>query len=281
MKKLTAFLFLLVALFATNAYARPLTLNEILEATCRIRVTLASGSGTAVFIDDNYVYVLTNAHVVGNNKNASVEFFPKGKQTTAFSGKVVWKAYQNRTDVDFAVIAIDKRQFGDKLPRIIPLLPQRHQLKGSEYIASAGCPRAEWAKAFEGHFTGLEGSRILFIPPPNPGQSGSGIHVNVKHENGKTYTYVGAVLTWQIAKKGGAIPVSTLHQLLRSRQGYKPQPIPISYRYVADYKYALGEDGIYYGINKDAYGRESVTLPPHKKGLRFLSWGIPCPPGGS
>ena len=62
---------LLVLAFAATANAKFLTLNEIGEASCRVKVSDAAGSGTSFSEDKDYIYVLTNAHVVGNNKQAT------------------------------------------------------------------------------------------------------------------------------------------------------------------------------------------------------------------
>ena len=61
--------------------AQFLTLNDIGEASCRVRVSGAAGSGTSISEDDKYIYVLTNAHVVGNSRNATCEFFRYGRKT--------------------------------------------------------------------------------------------------------------------------------------------------------------------------------------------------------
>ena len=61
---------MLIAVSST-VQANFLTLNQIGEASCRVRVSGAAGSGTAISQDDQYIYVLTNAHVVGINKSAT------------------------------------------------------------------------------------------------------------------------------------------------------------------------------------------------------------------
>ena len=73
---------LLFGMFCSSTYADLLTLNDIGEASCRVRVSGSAGSGSSIAADDQYVYVLTNAHVVGSNKKATCEFFRFGRKTS-------------------------------------------------------------------------------------------------------------------------------------------------------------------------------------------------------
>ena len=281
---------LLSTFMCSIALARPLSLNEITQASVRVSTGSAWGSGTCIYYDGSSYYILTNAHVVGSSSQANVEFFAGGWKTSFLQGKVIWKQFQDMTDVDFAIIKISKEKLGNFKPRVIPLLPAKYNVKSNEYIASVGSPEARWAMAFEGRFIGGDDSRLLFTPPPKPGQSGSGIHVNVKAENGEIYTYVGAVITWLIGNsqgkdangfdsaQGGAIPVSTLYRVLDNRTNYMPNRVPSHYKYVANttshiHYYALGNDGNYYLMKTNpSTGLRSVHV---KKGVTIVRWGIP------
>lgn len=278
---------LMSVMIGSVAFARPLTLNEITQATVRVSTGSSWGSGTCVYFDGQSYYILTNAHVVGNSSTASVEFFSRGWKTSFISGPVIWKKFQEMTDVDFAIIKIPKNKLGNYKPRVIPLLPSKYTVKSNEYMASVGCPEARWAQAFEGHFIGGDDSRLLFTPPPKPGQSGSGIHVIVKAEDGNYYTYVGAVITWLIGNssgkdangfdlaQGGAIPISTFYRVIDNRTNYQPNRVPDHYQYVnwTDHVhyYALGDDGCYYLMLPKEDGRFYVQA---KKGVKIIKWRI-------
>jgi hypothetical protein len=279
---------LLILTSIQYCYAKPLTLNEITQASVRVSTDSAWGSGTCVYFDGNFYYVLTNAHVVGNSSTASVEFFAIGWKTSFIEGPVIWKKFQELTDVDFAIIKIDKSKLGKFRTRVIPLIPANSSFDAKAYLQSVGCPEARWAQAFEGHFIGGDESRLLFTPPPRPGQSGSGIHVNIKDANGEYHTYVGAIITWLIGTgtgkdangfdlaQGGAIPISTFYKVLEQRTDFRPNKVPSHYQYVVyhTHEYALARDGKYYIIQTKPDGSRFVRLP---KGMEVLEWGITLP----
>ncbi len=286
LKKIFLFLTLLLCpiIGSTTAYAEPLNLNQILEATCRVRAGNASGSGTCIMEDQNNYYFLTNAHVVGGSVNLAIEMFINGKQSKRIPGKVVWKRHQGRTDVDFAIIRVSKTAMGKFIPRVIPVVYDGYKISQGQYIASAGCPQARWANAWEGHATTNSQSRVLFVPPPLGGQSGSGIHVYLKDPSGEWHTRLAAVLTWSIGNQGGAIPTNTLYAAMQGRV-FEPQKIPNHWIEVAKHaihydQWAKGTDNKYYKmiLNPEWSGKGSgshyVRMPP---GIEVIKWYIKCP----
>ena len=273
-KKILLFLALILCPVGLNA--EPLNLNQILEATCRVRAGNASGSGTCIMEDQGNYYFLTNAHVVGSSTSLAIEMFQNGKQSRRIPGRVVWKRHQGRTDVDFAIIRVAKSAVGKYIPRIIPVAPDGYKISQGQYIASAGCPQARWANAWEGHATTDSQSRVLFVPPPLGGQSGSGIHVYIKDPSGEWHTRLGAVLTWSIGNQGGAIPSSTLYAAIKGRV-FKATKIPRHWREV-EYaihrdKWVRATDGNYYKVLKKADGRQFARFPA---GVKAIKWGIEC-----
>lgn len=273
-------------LCAANLYAAPLTLNEIGEAACRVSVPRAMGSGICFKFDGSKYYVLTNFHVVENNSAAFVEFFKYGYKTKKIEGKVVWRSFKDSSDVDFAIIAIDKEKFADYAPRVIPLMGPDEKIKSGDYIASVGCPEGRWAQGWEGHFNGNSNSRLYFVPAPVGGQSGSGVIVNIKTKNGYV-SKVGAIVTYQISEGilkigkgdngyvGGAIPIATLYKVL-SKQTYKPVSFsPLTHRYMS---YVLCSNGQVYESYINGNGKECVDIP---NGTTVIQWdyaGGCCPP---
>ena len=107
---LLSFIFFFV-LCSSTAYGKFLSLNEIGEAACRVRVSSSAGSGTSIAADDEHVYVLTNAHVVGSSRQATCEFFRYGRKTQRLPGSVIWKSHSSRSVRDFAIIRIKKSYF--------------------------------------------------------------------------------------------------------------------------------------------------------------------------
>jgi len=280
MKKL---LFAIVAavatLYSAVAMARPLTLNEISEATCRVRCGSASGTGTCIAEtpDGQSYYVLTNAHVVGGSSRGTLEFFKGGHVTEKLPARVVWKQYRRGSDVDFALMVVSKSLFGEHQPRVIPLAPQGYEPQTGYYIAAVGCPSARWAQGWEGHIINRGASRVMFVPPPIGGQSGSGVTVLIQGRDGQWYTRVGAVLTWRITSggltQGGAIPVSTLYNILAN--SHVPYMTPASYQEVADVDDESGYRRVY--PNQPSYG----SCPPGSGSCPPGSGSCPPRAGGS
>ena len=93
MRSLLLSFMLFFAICSSAAYGKLLSLNEIGEAACRVRVSSSAGSGTSIAADDEHVYILTNAHVVGSNRQATCEFFRYGRKTQRLPGSVIWKSH--------------------------------------------------------------------------------------------------------------------------------------------------------------------------------------------
>ena len=275
-----------------TASAKFLTLNEIGEASCRVNADDARGSGSSIAQDKQYVYVLTNAHVVGNSQRVTCEFFRYGRKTAPLAGEVIWRAYSEQRVLDFALIKIPKSLFGSMPPRIVPLAPPSHIVKRDDYIASAGCPQGRWLQLWEGHAlsTGSQ-SRVLFTPPPLGGQSGSGVYTMIKGN-----THLAAVLTWNVdGDKGGAIHIANFWRAIKGEVNESQfQKIPSSWKFANEPEaptakakkiegktvrkrayYALGSNGYHYlQTFKEGIQWKSVTIPNEHKGVRIVKWNI-------
>ena len=309
MRSLILSFVLFITLGSSIAFGDFLTLNQIGEASCRVRVSSSAGSGTSIASDENHIYVLTNAHVVGSNKNATCEFFRYGRKTGRLPGSIIWKSHSSKGVRDFAIIRIDKSLFGSFPPRIVPIAPYDHVVEKDDYIASAGCPRARWLQLWEGHaLSEASRNRVLFTPPPLGGQSGSGVYTVIDGD-----TYLCAVLTWKIENnKGGAIHIGNFLRAVKGEAANDEEMIiPPHWEYVnqptsrnsqdPDVEaftdaartpsivirtayYALGENGIHYLQNFDRKGwLQSVDLPKGHKGTKIIKWNVvlnvQCPNG--
>jgi len=292
MRSLLLSFILFFAICSSTAYGKFLSLNEIGEAACRVRVSGSAGSGTSIAADDEHVYVLTNAHVVGSSQQATCEFFRYGRKTQRLPGSIIWKAHNNRSVKDFAIIRIKKSLFGAFPPRIVELAPVDHVVKQNDYIASAGCPQARWLQLWEGHaLSEASNNRVLFTPPPLGGQSGSGVFTVIDGD-----TYLCAILTWRIeSDKGGAIHIGNFLRAVKGEASHNNDiKIPRSWEYAAQSTqqlpttqsayYALGSNGMYYLQNFTSVGWErSVTLPVGHEGTRIVTWNVilrvQCPGG--
>lgn len=290
MKRILALVVCLTALMVTSVtYAKPLTLDEISEAGCRVQTRIGGmatgyGSGVCIYEDTLNVYILTNAHVLGMANTAGVEFFKMGYVSPILNARVVYKARKVNTDIDFCLLAITKSSFGSyPLPRVIPLAPKGCVPQKGYCVSSAGCPEGRDLVMWQGYVANSNTSRIFFAPAPVGGQSGSGLLILVQGADGDWYTRVGAIITWRIGDKavggkaiGGAIPVDKLYALLEG----KPQAETTSWNYhhVSQFckhcgqpqeAHALASDGKLYCV-KYVDGKPTVTLIPP---VYVVRWG--------
>jgi hypothetical protein len=268
------------------AEAKPLNLNEIQQAVCRVTASQgfeqAKGTGTCIGETSDGYYILTNAHVVGRASSVNLEFFRGGYKTGFIPAKVVWTAYNRNSSHDFAVCKVDKQYFGKYPPRIIRLAPSDYKLQEGYYIASMGCPGGRWAQGWEGHIKFDENNRVIFAPAPIGGQSGSSLVVCIPDNKGELHSRVGAVLTWRFGDgtdaTGGAIPIKHLYAAMDGRM----PSYNVSHKYteIARRAYFLGTDGQVYIGTEDDYGHLHVTYPPNVTTQKYLGLNNPYSVGG-
>ena len=92
--------------------AQPYRMEDVFDASCRVMVRGAAGSGTFVGVAEdspNVARILTNYHVVTNEVNVTVDFWTNGEKQT-IKGQVVKRAYDANMPADFAIIAVDANE---------------------------------------------------------------------------------------------------------------------------------------------------------------------------
>lgn len=156
-----------VILCIYGAYANA-SLSECIDATCRVS---SGGTGCVFEVTDEYVYVLTNAHVVRGESTIKCVFWQGGHQSSPIPGRVT----RVSEAADAAVIVLYAKHFSGRVPKPIPIAPRDYTLTVGQTIASAGCPGGAWTTGWRGHVLGHNGKDILFTPTPALGRSGSAI----------------------------------------------------------------------------------------------------------
>ncbi len=202
MKNLLFILLSFVLLSASKLQAKPLTLKEATEASCRVtsidEFSYTRGSGTVVNEDDKKYYILTNAHVVDQSNGVWVEFFKDAKKSFFIPAKIELIRYQNNTSIDLAIISVKKTLLGKQSPRVIPLASKEFKINEGDYIFGAGYPSGNWAMCWEGRINDVMRNTVTFNALPSPGQSGTGVLANIPDEKGELHTKVVTLLTWRI-----------------------------------------------------------------------------------
>lgn len=199
-------------LFAVEFRRAEPTLGDVHAASCRVRVSNARGTGifNGYNAAANVAYISTNDHVTTNNGSCKLDFWTNAKMETV-DGRVVYSLRDDRASRDFAIIAVDADALKKIDPPYIPMRAiQLNALRGRVFYSS-GCPDGRFDQGFKGIIESTDGGMAIFSPPPVPGQSGSGICVNI---DGKIYDV--AKLTYLLGtkgadeSKGGALPLANL-----------------------------------------------------------------------
>lgn len=276
--------FFWILLISSISYGSDSFLRNISEAACRVTAGNNCGSGTAVHIDEQSVYVLTNAHVTENYRAANVEFWKYGRKVDKpISGRVIWKI-KNGFLYDFSIIQIPKTSF-KSLPKIAKFIPIDYNLTQNQYCATAGSPRSEWLSIKEGYVLSIDNTSVKFYPIPQDGQSGSALFVNINNK-----PYIAGVITGRTGNlardqngfsvnHGYAIHINQLRKSLNNNVKYKKVLKNTVYletkngiQVALGKLYALGDDGKYYIQNEDG----SVNVPP---GTKIIKWNQSGPNG--
>ncbi len=158
-------------------------LDDALHAVCRIKVPGSAGTGMAFAQDEANVYVLTNAHVAGARRGNRVtcEFWRDGHKSVPLPGVNVWASYAPLEDGfhrDIAIVQVPKASFAGRLPSIMPLGDASDSPVAGQPVISCGCPLGTWPTMWRGHVLDRirqRGEVVNFVPPPEPGRSGSAI----------------------------------------------------------------------------------------------------------
>lgn len=166
-------LFVLVVLLAMSAIANA-GINEAMEATCRISSNSGGpmGTGIAVQVEGNYLYVLTNSHIVEGKNRVVCEFWRRGFLSLKLTGDVIFRKRDDNQGIDIAVI---RARVGAFKPTVIPIGDT--QLVANSPITSVGVAKGTWPTAWIGHIKEYTdaGNTMLFVPTPASGRSGSAI----------------------------------------------------------------------------------------------------------
>ena len=285
MKRLLMALCLIFAV-ATAVNAKPLTMEQVLEGTCRVAAQRpdgkwSTGTGTCIADDPDKYWIFTNGHVVNNNRAFKTYFFRNGYRSKGTNATLVWKSFTPNTNVDFALLTVPKKDLGYFKPRIIPLADENAEIKRDTFFMTGTCPMGLDALVRKGRVYATENWRF-YISEVLPGQSGSGVLINVRDRQGELQTRVGGIITWRISmnkqsKKyvlGGVIPIKVIRTVMAGKP-YRPRAIPSNFmncnvclpanadklcapdgRPFLD-AYVLGGDGRFYLKNLDG----SVNVP--------------------
>jgi|GEM_PF-6505056 len=192
--------------------------RDVYEATVRIERPGAAGSGVVFHVDRQFVWILTNAHVVGRSRTVQVVPFQDGKQLRPASGVVTLRRYDQWTDA--AVVRVSRSAWPGRT-RVVPLsleLP-----RSGQEIITVGCPRGDWPALWHGRVRQAGWPHFEFFPgrasstDMMSGRSGSAIC-------DAAGTRVLGLLTWQDVQSGNGkaqVVRFVIQRLWRFRSGVR------------------------------------------------------------
>lgn len=309
----TFILSIIVFLCATvSTYGQRLSLDEILQASCRVSsygqssmfngTSIDYGSGVVVSEDENQYFILTNGHVIKNARNTVyVEFFHNGHKSSPVKTTVKWVRFVRNSSIDAALLSVSKQYFGKIKPVVIPLGDKGITLKNGNYVYGAGCPRGYWNQAWEARVIRNTQNITYINAPPAEGQSGSALLADLLDDKGDVNTRIVGLITWRIgsssnSSEGGTVSLNRLHEIFTGIP--KTDSISTSFSYPSNYSQdqicgACGKklsdhmvvpDGNG-GLIRDSKNQIRLFCPKssvvQNKGIKtgtFLCNG--CPPGG-
>lgn len=223
------------------------TYGSIFESVVKVSVNRSFGTGNCINEDQDYIYVLTNKHVVGNSKNASLKFYKNGYESVPILAEVVWSAYKSLEPIDIALLRVKKTNLNGWKPTVISFEFDDKIYPVGSTVITIGCPEGTWPKASKGHIVSIENGCYKFKPTVIPGQSGSllmnsdgtkAIGLIAWYENG-----LGKAMSTEILKKAALGESSNYY----FKQPYnladsELKPIPAQYFF---YEEDCGPDGCF------------------------------------
>jgi hypothetical protein len=183
-------------------------LDRVYDATVRVSVSGGTGTGTIYKEDEQYYYILTNAHVATSNR-VGLEFTKNHYPSPRYQGEVVFRVLRSGVDVAVARVAKNSLPAGIDLP-VIPLATAEEVSK-ELLLVTSGCQAGERPSVQNTITTRDTANLIYYLPTSRPGRSGS----SLVSRDGKT---IQGLVAWMTDRgpnsEGLAMKVDVIRPLL-------------------------------------------------------------------
>ena len=171
---------LILLFFAVSQPVCFASLEDALNATCKVSTKQGAGSGVVYAQDDKHFYIGTAAHVILNNKNEALAsettFYNNGFRSHKIKSEIMFWAYKEKTVTDFAIIRVKKEDFRNyPHPKPVPFAKKDYNIDRLDVVISYGCARGGWPTGWKGHVTETSPEGIKVKPFPIQGRSGSAV----------------------------------------------------------------------------------------------------------
>lgn len=162
-------------------------LTRIVESTVRVSVSGGTGTGTVFNEDENFYYILTNAHVVGNSRTVGLEFTKNHFASPRYVGEVEKRSLLSGQAFDVAVVKIAKSTLPAHIKLPVMEIAGPNDKPRQILLVTCGCQAGEMPSVQLTATTKQDDKVIYYLPTSRPGRSGSSL---VDIEGNKIYGLV-------------------------------------------------------------------------------------------
>ena len=162
-------------------------LTRIVESTVRVSVSGGVGTGTVFNEDEDFYYILTNAHVVGNSRTVGLEFTKNHFASPRYVGEVEKRSLLSGQAFDVAVVKLRKSSIPSHIKLPIMEIAGPNDKPRQLLMVTCGCQAGEMPSVQLTATTKQDDKLIYYLPTSRPGRSGSSL---VDIEGNKIYGLV-------------------------------------------------------------------------------------------
>lgn len=162
-------------------------LTRIVESTVRVSVSGGVGTGTVFNEDNDFYYILTNAHVVGNSRTVGLEFTKNHFASPRYIGEVEKRSLLSGQAFDVAVVKIRKNTLPAHIKLPVMEIAGPDDKPRQLLMVTCGCQAGEMPSVQLTATTKQDDRLIYYLPTSRPGRSGSAL---VDIEGNKIYGLV-------------------------------------------------------------------------------------------
>lgn len=256
----------------STAYQKSLKSIVMISASSASKATSSTGSGIIIQSDDNYLYIVTNRHVLATKTSNYSIFHSNIEVLFSDYSKVNGELVAASTDIDVAVVKVSKQNLNAEYQ--LPVVKNSFtDIKIGDNILAIGSPLGQ-NHAFSASFgviSNLYNTKVDFISSGlgyyypiqidatvNPGNSGGGLF-NINGDligmiqGGRTTSNEDSS-TVEVTGINYAIPITTVINVatnLITNNVYQKAQIGIDDTYITDLKTMSSSDRLALGINEN------------------------------
>ena len=169
--------FIILCLLATPSFGQEIPndrMQRVYEATVRISTNGCVGTGSVFDESNDFYYILTNEHVVGDRTFMWVEYTKDHIKSKKIKARVIGRKNTSGITFDVAVLKLPKKSGDADLPDL-PVIPisKNSPTMESRLLLTCGCQGGAIPSIQQCYIKERQANLIKFTPTSLPGRSGS------------------------------------------------------------------------------------------------------------